>query len=267
MNPLIIGIGHKARQGKDLVAERLQKRYGIKHYKPIKAASVRLLRFIQRRRMYHIHIIRFADALKEECRHMYISPSFGFFRADIRISPPGEPPESYLALMIPEEVLSTIKQKHYSIGARREGERLPRKLGSPYYDGQEHKQGRFPELWQFWGSFRREQDEYYWINKVTEQINKIESNKDKPTIVLIPDTRYKNEAEYIKGRGGVVWDIQRIKNGEQLIAGDRDPDHASETDLDDWEFDAVLSAPDGDKATLLKRADRVFEETIKNAGI
>ena len=51
--------------------------------------------------------------------------------------------------------------------------------------------------------------------------------------VVIPDTRFINEATAVKERGGDIWRIRR----KDLGPVNR---HISETELDDWAFDIIL---------------------------
>ncbi len=51
--------------------------------------------------------------------------------------------------------------------------------------------------------------------------------------VVLPDTRYRNEADAIRERGGLVVRIERPGVGPAV-------DHPSETELIDYDFDAVI---------------------------
>jgi len=59
-------------------------------------------------------------------------------------------------------------------------------------------------------------------------------NNAKENLVVISDVRFKNEADGIKAAGGQVWRINRLGIGPVT-------DHASEIDLDDYEFDHIVS--------------------------
>jgi hypothetical protein len=56
---------------------------------------------------------------------------------------------------------------------------------------------------------------------------------------VVSDARFPNEAEAIKSRGGVVWRVIRRNNGP-AIGPDGTP-HASETSLDNWDFDGFIN--------------------------
>jgi hypothetical protein len=52
-------------------------------------------------------------------------------------------------------------------------------------------------------------------------------------ITVVPDVRFKNEAETIRKKGGILWRVSR--------AGVTAPnDHVSEHDLDDYPFDTII---------------------------
>lgn len=58
-------------------------------------------------------------------------------------------------------------------------------------------------------------------------------------IILIPDVRFRNEAQFVRDAGGLL--VRVIRPG--FVADDRPADHVSEVDLDDYEgWDAVLEA-------------------------
>lgn len=78
------------------------------------------------------------------------------------------------------------------------------------------------EIMQSVGGFYRTIDPNYWINKLFEVVN-----EKKYTNVIITDVRYKNEANAVKSKGGIVI---RINSEEKSKSGT----HASEVDLDDY---------------------------------
>lgn len=58
------------------------------------------------------------------------------------------------------------------------------------------------------------------------------ANTDK---IVIPDVRFRNEAEEIKWRGGQIWRVSRIDKNAPVNL------HRSETDMDTWSFDQYVS--------------------------
>jgi len=86
------------------------------------------------------------------------------------------------------------------------------------------------------GHGRRQSDPEYWIRQCFE---KIESEKDSGRLIaIIADMRYRNEAEFVKRRGGFLVNVTRINpDGKPYIAQDRSADHPSEIELDDCNWD------------------------------
>jgi dephospho-CoA kinase len=83
-------------------------------------------------------------------------------------------------------------------------------------------------LMQAIGTKFREIDKDFWVKLMMETFK----YSDNYTII-IPDVRYKNEAEAIKNKGGV---LIRINRDIPEIN-----DHSSETDLDNYKFDYIIN--------------------------
>ncbi|MFC1493533.1 hypothetical protein ACFL6O_06180 [candidate division KSB1 bacterium] len=191
---LIIGIGNKARQGKDTAAAYLEEKYGC----------------------IRIH---FADALYDECRNANI-----LYKTVTNTLYLKTYVEDYFEYPDPPEIfLDWFRDKAV------EKDDLPYDADL-FYGGMAGKEGT---LLQFWGTeFRRKQFYWdYWVDKVKEQIL---SNPEKD--YLVPDTRFRNEASMLQDLGGFIWRINR----PGFVAKDRDPNHKSEIDLDDWKFDETI---------------------------
>jgi len=212
----VIGIGHKARQGRDTAATYLHEKHGIT-------------------------VISFNDALYEECRNLRMNTYVpGFSRSNV----------------VTKFVVYSKKHR-YDFDKRT----VPKEIWSlfdicPYYEGMTDKN---PALLQWWGTdVKRKRDPDYWVKQVRDVIV---ANPD--TDYVIPDCRFRNEAQMIKDMGGYVWDIRRMVETktnwfEQYIASDRDPNHPSETDLDDWHFDTIKMALDGDIESLQKMVETEY---------
>jgi len=109
-------------------------------------------------------------------------------------------------------------------------------------------------LLQHVGNTLRAVDDRVWINETLARIE-----KDAPLIAVIPDTRYVNEANLCD----VTIRVRRMKaDGTQFIADDRDPQHPSECELDDYPWMLRVDVPD-DPATfdeeMAKYADAILE--------
>ncbi len=57
---------------------------------------------------------------------------------------------------------------------------------------------------------------------------------DDPCFAVITDVRHVNEAEFIMGLGGYLLKVTRLVNDVPFVASDRDPNHPTETALNDW---------------------------------
>jgi hypothetical protein len=81
-------------------------------------------------------------------------------------------------------------------------------------------------------------DDTVWINAALNSF----TADDK---VVVTDVRFKNEAARIKNLGGHIWRINRVNVGPAN-------DHISEIDLDDWDFDGVITN-NSDMPNLIKQ--------------
>jgi len=105
-----------------------------------------------------------------------------------------------------------------------------------------------PILLQIWGTNLRRNffGNEYWVNRTFEDIYQItKNNKTYAGIVWIcvADTRFRNEAAAIRTAGGLYIDIVRLtEDGTRFIAPDRDPMHPSESDLNNTKPDFIVKA-------------------------
>lgn len=112
-----------------------------------------------------------------------------------------------------------------------------------------------PPLLQRIGAWRRETDPYYWVDRIFAKIR-----SEKPDIALITDVRYQNEAATVKENRGYMIGVSRLNSdGSLFIAPDRDPHHLSETDLDDYNWDARIVVHEGDQALRSELAVTIAE--------
>jgi hypothetical protein len=145
--------------------------------------------------------VGFADALYEECRNLLIA-------------------------VVPREK----RLGHFD---------RPYMLEAPDCDGDAGKGFAYmgmtekdPLLLQWWGTnVRRSQNPDYWIDRVASKLSTLPSE----TRVVLPDTRFPNEAEFIRARGGLLWKVARPNRPI-----DRPVDHPSETALQDYSWDEVI---------------------------
>ena len=179
---ILIGIGHKARQGKDFVA----------HYMQEAAPSL-------------VQLYSFARELKLYCKEHH-------------------------NILLPEWQMAN------------QTEQFPSCKDDPIY-------GYTPIL-QYVGMKFRQGSPNYWIDKVTNKIDKAD-----PEIAIITDMRFENEAAFIKENGGYTVEVyRRNEDGTQMLDPGRDPKHISETALDGYNFDYTISVRDGDLSSLKAKA-------------
>lgn len=115
---------------------------------------------------------------------------------------------------------------------------------------EQHKSKFRPGL-QWWGTeWRRELcRDTYWIDQARTQflrhLREFNALRGVP-VVVFTDCRFGNEAELIKELGGVIWRVERRRTWQQRLKAHftRGDTHASETALDDWQFDRVIRAAD-----------------------
>ncbi len=89
----------------------------------------------------------------------------------------------------------------------------------------------FRTILQWYGTdFRRKQDNEYWLKR---WMNKCLKTIPEPKLVIAADVRFKNEADLIKQIGGIVIRVNRVSTVVD--------NHPSETELDDYPFDLVIS--------------------------
>jgi hypothetical protein len=180
---ILIGLGHKCRQGKNYVADFM------------KAQDQR------------IKIYAFADELKLYCR------------------------EHHDELVPQWQLANQTKQ-------------LPAKKDDPIY-------GYTPILQWYGSNVARKQDPDVWVKALSRRLS-----EEVPEVAVIADVRFPNEAEFIKKAGGFLAEVIRLKaEGEQYIDSGRDPNHISETALNNYDgWDFIIMAKDGDLKSLKQKS-------------
>jgi hypothetical protein len=106
--------------------------------------------------------------------------------------------------------------------------------------------GKHPQLLQWWGTeFRRAQNPNYWVDKFVAGIN------SKADIVLVTDMRFLNEAERIKQLGGYTVQVNRLnQDGTPFVDQSRPANHVSEVQLDGYNYDYRITVKTGDLPLL-----------------
>lgn len=195
---LVIGLGNKARNGKDTVAKMLQNK------------------------LNNCFIIHFADALKNEVTKQDKEPLIR------RVEKNKFKIRDYVEIWESEYLENIFQEK-----------------GIEVYEYMKEKD---PKILQFWGTqFKRSLDDNIWINEVKKFIQEKskEFSENEPIYFLIPDTRFKNEKNFIKENNGIFCKVKRINlDGTQFIDPSRNNNHPSEIDLDDVDGDYLIEARD-----------------------
>lgn len=114
--------------------------------------------------------------------------------------------------------------------------------------------GKQSRVLQFWGEHVRKESPFHWVDKVKNAID-----RDRPQIALISDMRHMNEAAFVKGRGGYTVKVTR----QGYVDLSRDPNHPSETALQNYTFDFDINVAEGALDELKADALYVFEEIVK----
>ena len=104
------------------------------------------------------------------------------------------------------------------------------------WDGQKDEQGR--TLLQYVGTdVIRVKEPDYWVGFVADMLCFFEDQWD---YVLIPDTRFPNEIDYLKNAGFDVLYIRVIRENFESPLTEEQQMHPSETALDEYEADVML---------------------------
>lgn len=102
--------------------------------------------------------------------------------------------------------------------------------------------------------YRRSKDRFYWVKRLHAKIL-----ADNPLFALVTDVRLPNEFLYVKAHKGYMVKCNRIG----YVNPDRNPNHISETALDDVRFDFEIQHADGNVQELYDGVDEVFEHILK----
>lgn len=105
------------------------------------------------------------------------------------------------------------------------------------------------------GKERRDKEgESIWLDAISARIE-----ADKCDVALIPNIRYRNEAEFVNNKAGfTVLVLRRNANGSPFISMSRNANHQSETDLYNWNWDFTLTHKEGQEWWLRAQAVNLF---------
>jgi hypothetical protein len=169
MSALVLAFGHRARSGKDEACQTIIKH---RHGTPIMVDDPSVL--------YDIKHYSFAKALKAEVTELALKSGGmrNLFSDGLRYPDAGFAHTDGTIVALPEWV-------QYDIDETVEDPDCPL--------------GKSRTFLQFWGVFRRQEDEDYWVKKVEAQIA-----KDQPTVAVVSDCRFPNELRWAQKFGEAV---------------------------------------------------------------
>jgi hypothetical protein len=109
------------------------------------------------------------------------------------------------------------------------------------------------------GAARRAENVNYWVDKVFSEVDAFFQTHPFG-VAIITDVRYQNEVAEVKKRGGYTFNITRLNgDGAPFVAPDRDPRHASEIDLNGYNWDFYIKTKTGEEALAGEMAVTIFE--------
>ena len=241
---IVIGLGHRARQGKDITASFIKKMHP------------------------NVHIIHFADGVYNEVRNQHgietnkplvvLKDQYAFFLNDIY-----DVDGQYILFNGDRDRHSGQISRLYEI--LENGKKLNPENTSTIYWGMTEKDA--PML-QFWGTeFRRYQDTQYWANQAKQAIHRIwnsREHEDDDVIVLIPDLRFQNELHLIQSyeNGYYIKLVRLNEDGSQFIDPSRPHDHPSEISLEGIDPHFEIRAYSGDILHIHTATQQIMERIL-----
>ena len=238
----LIGIGHKARQGKDTVANFIKKLNTPEN----------------------VFIYHFADPLKEEV--MNTDRRYPLIYRDKQHI---LDKYWYSIQSVDSEYITTPEEKVPFL------HKIFKDRGIDIYwgmDGNGSDTKKDSSMLQFWGTNWRRQrfGDDYWVSRVEEYFRKNFYNKQfiDNAFFLVPDARFPNEVQWIRDWSNesvmsVYLDVVRKnEDGTQYYDPSRDKNHPSEISLDGITPDYTIEAKSGDLKTLELETEK-FMEVLK----
>lgn len=105
------------------------------------------------------------------------------------------------------------------------------------------------------GKLKREQRPDFWITNLADA-----HRRDPDSLIIVPNIRYMNEYKMVRQYLGYTIRVLALnRNGSPHISRDRDPNHASETELLNVPADFHLTAYHGESRLLKEMATTLFD--------
>jgi hypothetical protein len=212
MSQLLLGLGNRARHGKDSFAQAI-----IRYYGNLDAAKAKHGLAFKPTIIQHI---AFADALYKEVNAWLATKDGSRWRDGFKVGVES----SRGGILIPDRVTPD----------------------NPLTDPRAPL-GKYTKLLQWWGTeYRRDNfGQNYWVEQWKAAVN------PKADIVFTTDMRFRNEAAAVKELGGFTVQVNRLNvDGTPFVDTSRDPNHPSETQLDGHNYDFKITIKTGDLVLL-----------------
>lgn len=238
----LIGLGHRARNGKDSVAN-----------------------FIAKKRQ-NVITYHFADPLKEEVMNKDRKIPL-IYREKSRWSN-----QYWYSIWSHDDEYRTIAEENLQFLHKIFEDRNINEYWGMNGNGcDEHKDSL---MLQFWGTNWRRQrfGSDYWINRVKDYFKENFYNKqfNDNAYFLLPDTRFKNEVAWIRNMSNEILTALYVKiiryndDGTPYYDPNRDPNHPSEVDLEGVESDYLIQAKSGEMNYLDVQTDHFLYNLENN---
>lgn len=245
----IIGLGNRARNGKDTAAKFITENFN------------------------RAHIFHWADALKDEVNNKSKNNIDEFGN---RINPLITFDGKYYNLLneINTDKSVTRLQFHPDEVPNLHKIFTSRNISKYWGDDIVYTDNKDSLMLQFWGTdFRRNYiNMNYWVNKTISNIQNIikTDTVNSPILFLIPDTRFINEFHAIKSYNIASCYISVIRydeNGNKYYDPSRDKNHQSECELDDIKPDYLIEAKSGDITSIQYQMSKIYSDILNKLSI
>lgn len=105
------------------------------------------------------------------------------------------------------------------------------------------------------GAEQREKDPDFWLYDLGDELPESTNH-----VIIVPNVRYQNEADFVKGHGGYTIKIAALNpNGSEFISPDRNPNHPSETELQHLNASFFITTRRGESGLLKSYAKTLFD--------
>jgi hypothetical protein len=105
------------------------------------------------------------------------------------------------------------------------------------------------------GAEQREKLPTFWLQQLQDELPEMHNS-----VIILPNVRYQNEADFVKQNGGYTIKIVALNpNGSEFISPDREPNHPSETELQHLNANFFLTTRRGEAPLLKLHARALFD--------